>query len=224
MHKAIKLLKTHSLRELFLHALLQLRMQLMRLSSTAIFWIKCHILGIACGRGAKIWGRIFIARFPGSEISIGKNVRVVSHPDRYAFNIFPQSKIRTYSPSAKVIIGDDVGFNSISIFARSQVIRIGDKTMIGGNCQIMDSDGHPLWPPDGRWHYSGTEHDRPVMIGSNVFIGLNVIILKGAQIGDNCVIGAGSVVSGQIPACTLASGMPARVLRRLDEDSARGAG
>lgn len=134
-----------------------------------------------------------------------------------AWSTFPQSRIRTYSRSARVVIGNGVGFNALSIFARSTTVKIGDHTMIGGNWQIMDSDGHPLWPAETRWHYPGNEHDAPVTIGRNVFIGLNVIVLKGAVIGDNSVIGAGSIVAGEIPANVLAMGAPARVIRCLDE-------
>jgi len=90
--------------------------------------------------------------------------------------------------------------------------------MIGGNCQIMDSDGHPLWPPEKRWEYQGQEFDAPVTIGKNVFIGLNVIILKGVTIGDNSIIAAGSVVSDSIPANVLAAGMPAKVIKQYEVD------
>jgi acetyltransferase-like isoleucine patch superfamily enzyme len=64
--------------------------------------------------------------------------------------------------------------------------------------------------------YPGTEYDEPVYIGKNVFVGLNVIILKGAEIGDNSIIAAGSVVKGKIPANSLAAGVPAKVHRTFE--------
>ena len=79
----------------------------------------------------------------------------------------------------------------------------------------MDTDWHPLWPPEKRQCYPGNEHDEDVVIGQNVFIGLNCVVLKGAAIGDNSVIGAGSVVAGNIPANTLAAGVPAKPIRKL---------
>ena len=118
------------------------------------------------------------------------------------------------TPKAKIIIGDHVGFNAISIMARSQTISIGSGTMIGGNCQIMDSDGHPLWPPEDRWEYPGDEYDQPVEIGDNVFIGLNVLILKGVCIGSNSIIAAGSVVTKNVDANIMVGGNPACIIKR----------
>jgi acetyltransferase-like isoleucine patch superfamily enzyme len=91
--------------------------------------------------------------------------------------------------------------------------------MIGGNCQIMDSDGHPLWPLSARRHYPGIEYDAPVDIGDDVYIGLNVLILKGSSIGNGAVIAAGSVVTGMIPPNCLAAGVPAKVIRPLDDQA-----
>lgn len=215
--KLLRLLQEYPLRDLVCHAMFEARSRLDCAWSTFIFTAKCALVGIGIGRRSKVWGKVIVGRFPGSTIQIGDDVRIISRPYRYAFNIFPQSRIRTYSKSARVIIGNGVGFNALNIFARSTTVQIGDRTMIGGNCQIMDSDGHPLWPAETRWHYPGNEHDASVTIGRNVFIGLNVIVLKGAAIGDNSVIGAGSVVVGKIPANVLAVGAPARVIRCLDE-------
>lgn len=214
--KFLKVLKEYSLRDLIFQAIFESRSWLDCWWSTRVFRAKCITLGVRLGQHSKVWGKVIVIRFPGSAISIGKNVRVISRSYRYAFNIFPQSKFRTYSKSAKIIIGDGVGLNSTAIIARSRTVSIGNYTLIGGNCQIMDTDGHPLWPPESRWYYPGDEHDAPVMIGHNVFIGLNVIILKGATIGDNTVIAAGSVVTGEIPPNVLAAGVPARVIRPLD--------
>lgn len=183
--------------------------------STTVFYGRCCWHGVIVGSGAKIWGRVGLRRFPGSVIRIGNGLHAVCRPGRYAFNIFPQAIMRTYSPSSRIEIGDRVGFNSIAIFCRSQKISIGSGTLIGGNCQISDTDGHPLWPPESRSFYPGTEHDAPVTIGKNVFIGLNVTILKGTSIGDNSVIAAGSVVTGDIPRNCLVAGIPARVVRVL---------
>jgi len=208
-------LRKFPLGDLVPYGLYRVRCSLDQAWSTLIFRIKCLYHGIDAGGGAQIWGRVLFQRFPGSRIQIGRNVRIVSRPFRYALNTFAQSKVRTFLPSAKILIGENVSFNSACITARSRTIRIGDNTLIGGNCFVMDSDWHPIWPPEARTSYQGDDLDRDVEIGRNVFIGLNVIVLKGASIGDNSVIGAGSVVAGAIPANSLAAGVPAKVIRKL---------
>lgn len=212
-NKYISILREHNILELCIYLSYQIRMRILQTFSTLLFKVKCKVSRVCLGRGACIWGTIILNKFPGSRITIGDSLRVVSNPTRYSFNIFSQSKIRTMSPTSQVIIGNEVGFNSINILCRSQRVVIGDRTMIGGNCQIMDSDCHPLWPPQARWHYPGNEHDKEVIIGSDVFIGLNVIVTRGSVIGDNSVIAAGSVVSGTIPPNCLAGGVPAKVLK-----------
>jgi len=210
-----EILLRYRFRDLIPYGLAQVLDAADRLYSSVRFMIQCLWHGVELTRSPppKVWGRAKIRRFPRSQIQIGSGFRLVTRSGRYAYNIFPQALIRTYSETSRVIIGSGVGVNSVALFCRSQTIRIGDNTMIGGNCQIMDSDGHPLWPPASRWNYSGSEHDRSVDIGANVFIGLNVIILKGARIGDGSIIAAGSIVRGDIPANCLAAGIPAKVVR-----------
>ena len=210
-----EVLRKHSWGDLIPHAVFRARCSLDEVWSTRVCRLKCLWNGVSLGPGARIWGRVLFQRFPGSEISIGRNARIVSRPYRYALHLFPLSKIKTFLPSARILIGDDVGFNSACITARSKTIQIGNGTIMGGNCHIMDSDWHPLWPPEKRNTYPGNEHDEGVEIGKNVFIGQNVFILKGVTIGDNSVIGAGSVVTHSIPADSLAAGVPAKVIRKL---------
>jgi len=115
------------------------------------------------------------------------------------------------------LISDGVGLNGASITARSRTIRIGENTMLAPNVVVVDSDFHCPWPPEARRTSPGLEHDADVTIGRNVWIGMRAIVLKGATIGDGAVIAAGSVVTGDIPANTLAAGVPARVVRALGE-------
>ncbi len=213
--KTLEIFQKYPLADLIPYGFFKLRCALDRFFSTAVFRLKCCWHGIDLGPHARVWGKVCFNRFPGSKISIGPGVRIVSRPYRYALNCFPQSKLSTFLPSARILIGDNVGFNAASITARSKTIQIGDGTIIGANSHIMDTDWHPLWPPDKRNTYPGDEQDEGVEIGRNVFIGINVLILKGVTIGDNSVIGAGSVVSRPVPANSLAAGVPAKVIRKL---------
>lgn len=93
-------------------------------------------------------------------------------------------------------------------------VTIGNNVMIAPNVSIY-SVNHPLHP-DSR--NTGYETGRPVSIGNNVWIGGSVVITPGVTIGDNCVIGAGSVVTKSIPPRSLAAGNPCRILREITED------
>ena len=94
---------------------------------------------------------------------------------------------------------------------------IGDNCMLAPNVAIYTA-GHPLHP-DSR--NSGYEYGMDVTIGKNVWIGGSVVITPGVRIGDCCVIGAGSVVTKDIPAWSLAAGNPCRVIRKITEKDRR---
>lgn len=92
-------------------------------------------------------------------------------------------------------------------------VYIGEHVMIAPNVTITPT-GHPV-DPDLR--KPGTQFSIPVKIGNNVWIGSNAVILPGVTIGDNSVIGAGSVVTHDIPENVIAVGNPCRVLRKISE-------
>lgn len=92
-------------------------------------------------------------------------------------------------------------------------IYVGDYTMIGPNV-VIATGGHPLCP---ELREKGYQYNAPVRIGRNCWLGAGVIIVPGITIGDNVVIGAGSVVTKDIPANVLAVGNPCRVLREINE-------
>lgn len=90
-------------------------------------------------------------------------------------------------------------------------IRIGEDCQIGPNVQLL-TPTHPLDPQQRR---DKVESARPITIGDNVWLGGGVIVCPGVSIGENSVIGAGSVVTADIPADVVAVGTPARVVKRL---------
>ena len=93
-------------------------------------------------------------------------------------------------------------------------IYIGDYTMLGPNVVIATA-GHPILP-ELRGHRQ-LQYNMPVHIGRNCWLGAGVIVMPGVTIGDNSVIGAGSVVTRDIPANVVAVGNPCRVLREIGE-------
>jgi acetyltransferase-like isoleucine patch superfamily enzyme len=118
----------------------------------------------------------------------------------------------TAVPLAEIVIGERTFLNNnVSIGAVEQV-RIGNDCLIGSSVSIADCDFHDINPACRR-RSQGVK--KPVCIGNNVWLGTGAVILKGAVIGDNCVVGAMSVVTKSIPANSVAAGNPARIIRSL---------
>ena len=92
-------------------------------------------------------------------------------------------------------------------------ITVGDYTMFGPNVTISTA-GHPI---DPTLREKVMQYNMPVQIGRNCWLGAGVIVMPGVSIGDNSVIGAGSVVTRDIPANVVAVGVPCRVLRGIGE-------
>lgn len=95
-------------------------------------------------------------------------------------------------------------------------VTFGDNVFIGPDCGFYTS-GHPL---DAERRNAGLEYAYPITVGNNVWIGGGVRVVPGVSIGDNSVIGAGSVVVKDIPANSVAAGNPCRVIRKITEDDA----
>jgi maltose O-acetyltransferase len=116
------------------------------------------------------------------------------------------------SAEAVIDIGDGTSLsNNVSIIAMN-LIRVGKNCAIGDLVHIFDCDWHDTDP--GRRN-TGVGRVEPVTIGNNVWLGSRVLVLRGVTIGDNSVVGAGSVVTKSIPANAVAAGVPAKVLRRI---------
>ena len=92
-------------------------------------------------------------------------------------------------------------------------VTFGDNVFIAPNC-VISTAGHAI---DSEQRSRGLEIARPIRVGNNVWIGANVSILPGVTIGDNTIIGAGSVVNKDIPADVIAVGNPCRVIRKITE-------
>lgn len=106
-----------------------------------------------------------------------------------------------------ISLGAGVFLNFNCVILDVVAVTIGDRTQIGPGVQILAAD-HPR---DAAGRASGLEFGRPVRIGRNVWIGGGAIILPGVTIGDDALVGAGSVVTRDVPAGATAMGNPARV-------------
>ena len=173
-----------------------------------------RLLGVEYGKNLKLRGLpIFVTKNRGG-IKMGDNVAINSSLLSNLIGLYQRTIIVARTAEARIVIGDNVGISGATIYARER-IEIGSHTKIGANVKIIDNDFHPV-DPDVRLQASNRNMGvRPVVIGENVFVGCNSIILKGSVIGDNTTIGAGSVVSGSIPANCVAAGNPAKVIKML---------
>lgn len=121
--------------------------------------------------------------------------------------------IEARNKRSKIVIGDNVWINNnISLVSEGKGIEIGDNSLIGHDVEIIDSDFHELLPTH---RIDGIPRTGKVLIRKNVFIGNYVRICKGVTIGENSVIGIGSVVFNDIPSNCIASGNPAKVISLL---------
>lgn len=109
-------------------------------------------------------------------------------------------------------IGANFFANHNTVILDCAKVKFGDNVFIAPNCSFYTA-GHPL---DVERRNKGLEYAYPITIGNNVWIGGNVTVCPGVTIGDNVVIGAGAVVTHDIPDNTLAVGVPARAVRKID--------
>ncbi len=112
--------------------------------------------------------------------------------------------------NGRIEIGNGVFVNYGASLSAHKRIRIGDGCQLGSYACLMDNDYHSV---EDR---TQAGESKPIILGRNVWLGVRVIVLKGVTIGDNAVIGAGSVVTHDIPANTVAGGVPAKVIRTFE--------
>jgi acetyltransferase-like isoleucine patch superfamily enzyme len=170
--------------------------------------------GVGWGRGWRVYGMPLIQRHRGSQISIGEGLHMRSWFASNPLGVNHRSILATWSAGAQIRLGDDVNMTGSTICAQRGVL-IGSHIRIGANSTIIDTDFHPV---DADVRRSAPRQGRAdmVVIEDDVFIGTQVLILKGTYIGSGSVVGAGSVVSGEFPPGVVIAGNPAREVRRLN--------
>jgi acetyltransferase-like isoleucine patch superfamily enzyme len=185
---------------------------------TAMTKFKLKALGCPVGKGFKIDGKLWIWAQKKGCIRLGDNVKINS---RFGSNLVGLINPAVFQclDGGTITIGNNSGLSSPVLSSRSS-ITIGERTLIGGNVRIFDHDYHSLdYTKRCGKETAGDVKTRPVSIGNNVFIGTNAIILKGVTIGSRAIIGAGSVVSCDVPADEIWAGNPARCVRGAKRDS-----
>lgn len=171
-------------------------------------WIYLYLKGVSFNIKCYFNGIPYFYKARKSELILGENCRFNSRTTSNLIGINHKCMINTLSEGAKLVIGDNCGFSGTTIGCFLS-IELGHNVRCGANTLITDSD----WHNDD--HRSGMS--KPVKIGENVWLGYGVIVLKGVTIGANSVIGAGSVVTRDIPANVIAAGNPCVVLKPLTD-------
>lgn len=116
-----------------------------------------------------------------------------------------------------LFVGDNCEFGDMTHVVAHEKVEFGSDVLVASKCFISDTnhgeDESPEIAPNKRKLVT-----HPVKIGNKVWIGENVVILAGAEIGDGCIIGANAVVKGYIPDRTIAAGAPARIIKHWDNE------
>lgn len=172
-----------------------------------------QISGAKIGRHFKVHNKFYLFIGKNAELIIGDNFLFTSGESYNALARNIRGCIML-SNGARLIIGNNVGISSASIRVHKS-ITIGNNVKIGGDCILLDSDGHSLNYLDRRVDDidQANKVDKDIVIEDDVLIGTRCIILKGVHIGARSVIGSGSVVTKDIPADCIAAGNPCKVIK-----------
>jgi maltose O-acetyltransferase len=152
------------------------------------------------GPRVRLWGIPAITNH--GRLLVGDRVRLASGISTLELSVGPEGTLE---------IGDRVLINHGCSIGATKLVRIGDRCNIGSQSILIDNAFHQL-DPDRR---DQQPEPAPVILEENVWLAARVIVLPGVTIGKNSVVGAGSVVTRNIPADVLAAGIPAKVIRSL---------
>jgi acetyltransferase-like isoleucine patch superfamily enzyme len=163
----------------------------------ARYYLRC---AQSLGPRVRLWGIPAVQN--DGLLLLGDRVRLASEISTLELKV---------GPGATLQIGDRVLINHGCSIGATQLVRIGDRCNIGSQCILIDNAFHEL-DPERRNEQPASA---PVILEDNVWLAARVIVLPGVTIGKNSVIGAGSVVTRDVPPDVLAAGIPAKVLRPL---------
>lgn len=167
--------------------------------------------GAVLGKNIQIPGKVHWLIW-GGKVRVGDNLYFSSGDAVNPIGSNLQGAIYVES-GASLTIGNDVGMSSTRMWIHESVT-LGDNVKIGACVLITDTDAHPLDYLARRTSNEGTK-SAPIEIEDDVWVGAHSIILKGVTIGARSIIGAGNVVTKNIPADCVAVGNPCRVIKNL---------
>jgi acetyltransferase-like isoleucine patch superfamily enzyme len=172
-----------------------------------------YINRIPWGSGWRFYGIPIVQKHRQSFMRFGSRFNLRSAPRSNPLGANHPVILCTWLPGAILEIGDNFGMTGGALVAAEKIM-IGNNVAIGANSTILDTDFHPL-NPELRRHFPQSALTAPIIIGDDVFIGMNSLILKGVTIGGSSVIGAGSVVTKNVPPRVIVAGNPAQIVREI---------
>lgn len=178
-------------------------------------WVRTLFLfkGIAWGRGWRFFGVPIIQKHRASHMQFGDGLQLRSTVRSNPLGANHPVVLCTWQSGAVLQVGRNLAMTGGSIIAAERIV-IGDNVNVGANTIIMDTDFHPL-DADARRLDSAPAQTAPIIIEDDVFIGMNCLILKGVTLGRGSVIGAGSVVTKDVPPHTIVAGNPTHLIGKV---------
>lgn len=189
------------------------RNEIERLLLLPLARVRFAFSGVTWPAGARLYGLPIIQRHTGSTLTIAPGVELRSTARSNPLGPNHPCILSTRRPGAVLSIGPGFGMTGGAVVCEERVT-IGARVAVGCNSVIADTDFHPLLP-DIRQAAPLDGATAPVTIEDDVFIGMQSLILKGVTVGRGSVIGAGSVVTRDVPPGVVVAGNPARVIRSL---------
>ena len=189
---------------------------------TAFFWRANRLLfklnGISYGRNLMVNGLFIIDIANSAKVNIGDDCFLNSGRGINPLCANNKGNIMVRD-GAFIRIGNNCGFSS-PIFFIHKGLTIGNHVNVGANVTFLDSDCHSVNYMDRHTLSIDEQHklEKEIVIDDDVLIGMNCQILKGVHIGARSIIGAGSVVTKDIPADSIAAGNPAKVIKSINNN------
>lgn len=176
----------------------------------------------------KVWRQFLFQAHVEPDVKLSLSARLINLEDREKVIIRSGAIVRGILKNergGRIELGREVYIGDNVIISAAAEVVIGAHTMVAHGVQLFDNNTHPLDPAERECHLRmivGREPQRPVSIGKapirigqGCWIGMNSVVLKGVSIGNNTIVGAGSVVVSDLPEGVVAVGNPARIARRL---------
>lgn len=171
--------------------------------------------GVRCGRDVTLAGRPLVTGARNGSIVLSDRVELISVSHRTNLGVRSPTILRILAPGAAIYVGEDTGISG-AVICSALSVQIGKRCLFGADVMVFDTDFHHLEPAGRRYGAPNwSEISAPVVIEDDVFVGTRSIVTKGVRIGRGSVVGAGSIVTSDVPPMTLVAGVPARRIRSL---------